>query len=137
MSQDTTRTMRDSMARHMQMQHHQQPTRMMTAQGRDSLIAQLLDSVNRVTDATIQRQLRDSVATLRTMNMSGNQGNMQMQSDSSMYRQNQTAAQQRQMTANQRRQATSDQRMRVQKGDNYNSNYNNNQSSQPPAANRP
>lgn len=63
--QDTMRTRQDTM-RTRDTSLVRQPL-MMSAQARDSLIARMLDSASRVTDSTVARRLRDSVATLRAL----------------------------------------------------------------------
>ncbi len=94
-AQDTTRN-RDTITTARQMQMQQRTN--MTMQARDSIIRQLSDSANRLTDPRAAQQLRDSVAVLRRLDlttdtMSGRLGTP--------------------LTQQQR--VTSDQRMRVQK----------------------
>ncbi len=101
-AQDTMRV-RDTMQMHMQM--HRQGA-IMSAQARDSLIARLLDSANRVQDPMVARRLRDSVTTLRS--------SVAVAGDS--MRDRMTTPQAMPMTQQPRPSAmTSDQRIRVQK----------------------
>jgi hypothetical protein len=77
----------------------------MSAQVRDSLIARLLDSANRVQDPIIARRLRDSVTTLRSAATAADSMRNRMTTQQSM-----PMMQQPQPSA-----MTSDQRIRVRK----------------------